>query len=112
MPGGQIMQGSYFILFSVFLKIYDPPHLETGRLGEGLSEASGAETGSALSAPFHFGSEATLPTLGTVCPAVLRTALTWPMELFSVSREAAFLFEWIFFAWGWTIQGEARLLRD
>ena len=51
-------------------------------------------------------------TLGLKLPAVLRTALTWPMELFSVSREAAFLFEWIFFAWGWTIQGEARLLRD
>ena len=62
MPGGQIMQGSYFILFYVFLKIYDPPHLETGRLGEGLSEASGAETGSALSAPFHFGSEASSRT--------------------------------------------------
>lgn len=69
MLGGRIMQGSYCILFFVFLKMYDLPHLETGRLGEGLSEASVAETASALSAPFRVGSEASSRAQNSSDPA-------------------------------------------
>lgn len=84
MLGGRIMQGKllYFIL-CIFKNVTCP----TLRL-EGWERVSlrpqWLKQRQPSSAPF---------TLGLKLPAVLRTALTPPMELFSVTQEAAFLSE-------------------